>query len=99
MNGFLFGRQRGQDVPQGEPQESGAEALARAALDIQSITTSAIFAMLVSKGVITAKEAAAYMAEIAEVLARDVRHPQGAASGRKLERYGQALVAADDGAA
>jgi hypothetical protein len=94
MNSFLFGRQRGPDAPQ-EPQEPEAEAMAQAALDIQSVTTSAIFAVLVSKGVMSATEAAEYMADIAQVLARDVRHPQGAAAGRKLERYGKALVAAD----
>jgi hypothetical protein len=97
MNSFLFGRQRGQDVPQAEPQDSGAEALAQAALEIQSITTSAIFAVLVSKGVMTAAEAADYMADIGRVLARDVPYPHGATSGQKLERYGQALVAADRG--
>ncbi|HZG08956.1 MAG TPA: hypothetical protein VEZ70_08255 [Allosphingosinicella sp.] len=94
MNSFLFGRQRGQDAPQ-EAREIEADAMAQAALDIQSITTSAIFAMLVSKGVMSANEAAEYMADIAQVLARDVRHPQGAAAGQQLERYGNALVAAD----
>jgi hypothetical protein len=98
MNSFLFGRQRGQDIPQSEPRESEAEAIARAANEIQSITTSAIFALLVSKGVLTATEAADYMADIAQVLASDVRHPQGAKSGQELQRYGQALVAADQGA-
>jgi hypothetical protein len=94
MSSFLFGRQRGSDAPQGEAPDAGAAALAQAALDIQSITTSAIFAMLVSKGVMPAEEAAEYMAEIAQVLARDVQHPQGAAAGQKLARYGEALVAA-----
>ncbi len=90
--------QRGPDAPQAASRDPEPEAAAQAALDIQSITTSAIFAMLVSKGVMTATEAAQYMADIAQVLARDVRHPIGAASAQALERYGRALAAADRGA-
>jgi hypothetical protein len=52
--------------------------------------------MLVSKGVISAEEAAEYMAEIGLVLERDVEGPLGAEAGTMLRSYGRALAAAGD---
>jgi polyhydroxyalkanoate synthesis regulator phasin len=67
----------------------------QAMVEIQSITASAIFAILVSKGVMSAQEAAGYMADVAKVLERDVKSELGAKAGDMLGSYGKALVAAD----
>jgi hypothetical protein len=92
MSSFLFGRHQ---QPKKEEQDGAALDRATAALlETQSITSSAIFALLVVKGVLSAEEAADYMREIAAVLARDVPAPLGADAGRSLASYGQALVAA-----
>ena len=97
MSNFLFNRS---PAPATRPQEGPSPAtLAAATRDIarvQSITASAIFAMLVSKGVLSATEAAEYMGEIGRALERDVGAPVGADAGRMLASYGQALIA-DDG--
>ena len=96
MSGFLFGRHQQQSGAK-EDAAAAAAALERTAdalLEAQSITASAIFALLVSKGVLSAAEAADYMREIAAVLARDVPAPQGAAAGARLASYGEALSAA-----
>lgn len=77
-----------------EEQNEVANAL-NALIEIQSITASAIFAKLVSKGVLTADEAADYMGEIAQVLEIDVRAPAGASAANMLRSYGQALSAAE----
>jgi hypothetical protein len=75
-----------------DTQSELAAALASIA-EIQSITTSAIFASLVSKGVMTADEAAGHMAEIAGALEMDPS-PAGAAAARTLRSYGRALSVA-----
>lgn len=95
MNKFLFGRQsQSEKRHNGVPPAPDVSAALRGVIEVQSITTSAIFAMLVSKGVLSAEEAAGYMSEIAAVLARDVAAPAGAEAGAMLDRYSEALAAA-----
>jgi glycyl-tRNA synthetase alpha subunit len=95
MSGFLFGRHQQQSGPKEDTAAAAAlERAAAALLEAQSITASAIFALLVSKGVLSAAEAAGYMREIGEVLARDVPAPHGAEAGARLASYGEALSAA-----
>ena len=99
MSSFLFGRNHASERSR-EGAASGAggpdvAASLQAMVEIQSITTSAIFAILVSKGVMSAQEAAGYMADVAKVLERDVKSELGAKAGDMLGSYGKALVAAD----
>jgi hypothetical protein len=99
MSSFLFGRnsasERSRDGARERADGPDVEASLQAMVEIQSITASAIFAILVSKGVMSAGEAAAYMADVAKVLERDVKSEFGAKAGQMLGSYGQALVAAD----
>ncbi|HEY0011823.1 MAG TPA: hypothetical protein VGB79_03110 [Allosphingosinicella sp.] len=92
MSGFLFNRQ----PPAGKAQagEETARNL-RAVMEAQSVTASAIFAMLVSKGVLTGAEAADYMRELGEALARDIDSPLTAQAASTLSAYAEALRAAD----
>ena len=97
MSSFLFSRRA---TPEGRDQEPSPQPSPQLVPDgivqAQAITTSAIFAMLVSKGVLSAEEAASYMEEIGMVLTRDVEGPVGEAAGNLLRSYGQALIAADE---
>jgi hypothetical protein len=106
MSSFLFGRQpassrthNGAALPVkgggGSPGQPDLPDVVRAAIEAQSITASAIFAMLVSKGVLSAVEAADYMREIGDALRRDVAGPAGDLAGRTLGTYGEALAAAE----
>ena len=74
----------------GEEVRDALNALAR----IQAITASAVFATLVSKGVLTADEAATHMREIAGALEVDVSSPLAAGVADMLRSYGRALSAA-----
>ena len=97
MNSFLFNRRAAAEETKpvdAAPPPASAEAL-RESGHIQAITASAIFAMLVSKGILTAEEAAEYMDEIGRVIERDIAGPIGATAGDMLRSYGRALVAAD----
>jgi hypothetical protein len=94
MSGFLFTRRAA-------PEENVAPAPAKAevptgAAQVHAITASAIFAMLVSKGILSAGEAAEYMEEIGLVLERDVEGSLGAEAGTMLRSYGRALAAAGE---
>ena len=104
MSNFFFNRQptqtRSRDdllgggrTDNGRPDEAMPDTL-RAVVEAQSITDSAIFAMLVSKGILPADEAAEYMREIGAVLGRDVAAPAGPLAGQMLASYGEALIAA-----
>jgi hypothetical protein len=95
MSRFFFDR-RPASEPLAEPTPPPTldDRALKAVLDVQSITASAIFAMLVGKGVLTAAEAAAHMAEIAEALELDVRSPQAAHAAETLRSYAGALSAA-----
>jgi hypothetical protein len=96
MSGFLFNRRATtEEIPAPAPPAPRAE-VATGAAQVQAITASAIFAMLVSKGIISAEEAAEYMSEIGLVLERDVEGPLGAEAGTLLRSYGRALVAAGE---
>ena len=105
MSNFFFSRQptirSRDDAPTGArthnglAPEPGLPETLRAVVEAQSITASAIFAMLVSKGLVSAEEAADYMREIGAVLRRDVAAPAGPLAGGMLASYGQALIAAD----
>jgi hypothetical protein len=99
MSGFLFNRRATSPVREPEappaPTVQSAPAIDRGLVQAQAITASAIFAMLVSKGVLTAEEAADYMNEISFVLERDVEGETGAEAGNMLRSYGRALIAAD----
>lgn len=90
MSGFLFSRNQSPDRKAAED----SARMTRAIVEAQSITASAIFALLVSKGVLTAAEAADYMGEIGATLARDVGGDVGAEAGGLLAAYGDALRAA-----
>lgn len=97
MNRFFFSRSPASDTAEEArlpPQQATQEAL-KALVEVQSITASAIFAALVSKGVLTSREAADYMGEIAEALEIDVAAPVGSAAARMLRSYGYALTAAE----
>ena len=99
MSSFLFGRNSASERSRDGARERGGDPEVAAALqamvEVQSITASAIFAILVSKGVLSAEEAAGYMADVAKVLERDVKSELGAKAGKMLGSYGEALVAAD----
>ena len=97
MSGFLFGRQQAQEKSDGAAglTRNDLDRAVKAAVDAQSITTSAIFALLVSKGVLSAREAADYMREIGSVLRREIEAPLGREAGEALNAYGDALVQAD----
>lgn len=94
MSGFLFNRHQSPEKVDQGPTKEELDRAVRAALDAQSITTSAIFALLVSKGILSAGEAAAYMQEIGAALRRDVAAPLGETAGDVLDAYGDALVRA-----
>lgn len=90
MSGFLFRRR---PAPSETPAAlEDCRSASAAILKVQAITASAIFALLVSKGVVSADEAADYMKEIGSAWARDVGGEIGANAGLMLESYGQALV-------
>lgn len=95
MSGFLFNRPAARDKS-GDPPPSKSEVdqAVKAVLDAQSITASAIFALLVSKGVLSAGEAAEYMRDIGEALGRDVEGPLGTRAGESIRAYGEALARA-----
>ena len=104
MSSFFFGRQpassrthNGASSPPsgGDSAEPALPDVVRATIEAQSITASAIFAMLVSKGVLSAAEAADYMREIGDALRRDVAGSAGELAGRTLGAYGEALAAAE----
>ena len=101
MTSFFFGRQpttsKTHNGVGATPPASGGAVPdpVRGAIEAQSITASAIFAMLVSKGVLSAGEAGEYMREIGEALRRDVAGSAGEIAGRTLDAYGAALAAAD----
>jgi hypothetical protein len=99
MSSFLFGRNSASERSRDGARERGGEpdvaAALKAMVEVQSITASAIFAILVSKGVLTAEEAATYMADVARVLERDVKSDIGAKAGAMLGSYGEALAAAE----
>ncbi|TFI60151.1 hypothetical protein E2493_00075 [Sphingomonas parva] len=102
MSSFLFGRQSASSRTNGAAATASSAERApalpesvRAAIEVQSITASAIFAMLVSKGVLSATEAADYMREIGDALRRDVSGAAGDLAGRTLGAYGEALAAAE----
>ena len=97
MSSYLFSRQPASSrILQGSTARPDTElpGALRGIVEIQSITASAIFAMLVSKGVLSADEAAGYMREIGAALAADVRTPAGELAGKMLHAYGDALAAA-----
>jgi hypothetical protein len=104
MSNFFFGRQQtssrsreaapGARTHNGTAPEPALSETLRAVVEAQSITASAIFAMLVSKGVLSAEEAADYMREIGAALHRDVAAPAGPVAGSVLASYGEALIAA-----
>ena len=96
MSRFFFDRRPGSEPLAAPPApEPRAEAGAlKALVQVQSITASAIFAILVSKGVLSADEAAAHMAELAEALELDVKSAHAADAAEMLRSYGSALSAA-----
>lgn len=95
MSRFFFDRR-----PASEPLADTAPAprtddrAVKAMMEVQSITASAIFAVLVDKGVLTASEAAAHMSAIAEALEFDVRSAHAAHAADTLRSYAGALSAA-----
>ena len=105
MSNFFFNRQpmtrsrddapAGSRTHNGQPPEQVLSATLRAVVEAQSITASAIFAMLVSKGILSSEEAADYMREIGAALRRDVAAPAGPLAAGMLASYGEALIAAD----
>jgi hypothetical protein len=92
MSGFLFNRQPAAAKAQADQD---TQRHLRATMEAQSVTASAIFALLVSKGVLTGAEAADYMRELGQALARDIDSPLAAEAGETLATYAEALRAAD----
>jgi hypothetical protein len=97
MSGFLFNRRTSQEDTKVAPAAPApdTERLLKDAGQVQAITAAAIFATLVSKGILSAEEAAELMTEIGEVIHRDVGGKLGASAGDTLRSYGSALLAAD----
>jgi hypothetical protein len=96
MSGFLFSRRAASEENAAPAPVAPKAEVPKGAAQVQAITASAIFAMLVSKGILSADEAAEYMAEIGLVLERDVEGPLGAEAGTMLRSYGRALAAAGE---
>jgi glycyl-tRNA synthetase alpha subunit len=96
MSGFLFNRRSASEENAAPAPVMPKTEVLTGAAQVQAITASAIFALLVSKGVISADEAAEYMAEIGLALQRDVEGPLGAEAGAMLRSYGKALAAAGE---
>jgi hypothetical protein len=97
MSSFFFNRRPAAEeskIVKPKPPGPSGEALKESG-QVQAVTASAIFAMLVSKGILSAEEAACYMEEIGRVIERDIPGPTGTAAGDMLRSYGRALVAAD----
>lgn len=95
MSRFFFDRRPASEpLADTFPATRTDDRAVKAVMEVQSITASAIFAVLVSKGVLTAAEAAAYMAEIAGALEFDVRSPHAAHAADTLRSYAGALSAA-----
>jgi len=95
MTGFLFNRQQKDKCGAPSPSRQEMDQAVQAVLDAQSITASAIFALLVSKGVLSAGEAGQYMRDIGQVLGRDVRGPLGKRAGASMRAFGDALIEAE----
>lgn len=95
MSGFLFTRRTSQDDPAPPPPAPDTDRLLKETGQAQAITAAAIFAALVSKGILSPREAAELMSEIGEAIERDVGGGIGASAGDTLRSYGQALLAAD----
>jgi glycyl-tRNA synthetase alpha subunit len=96
MSGLFFNRRAASEENAAPATVAPKAEVPTAAAQVQAITASAIFALLVSKGVISAEEAADYMAEIGLALQRDVEGPLGAEAGAMLRSYGRALAAAGE---
>ena len=96
MSGLFFNRRAASEEDTAPAPAKPKAELSSGAGQVQAITASAIFALLVSKGVISAGEAADYMAEIGLALERDVEGPLGAEAGTMLRSYGRALAAAGE---
>jgi hypothetical protein len=96
MSGFLFNRRAASEEMPAPAAAAPERQNSSGAAQVHAITASAIFAMLVSKGILSADEAAEYMAEIGLVLERDVEGPLGAEAGTMLQSYGRALAAAGE---
>jgi hypothetical protein len=96
MSRFFFDRKPAEPFsePAPPPKPRTDESAVKALMEVQSITASAIFAMLVGKGVLTAAEAAEHMAEIADALELDVRSPHAIHAAETLRSYAGALSAA-----
>lgn len=103
MSRFLFGRssESENDVENGvrrvAPPPAAAPAPSadtRALVDLHAITTSAIFAALVSRNVMTPHEASECMTEIAGAIDADVGAPVGPDASAMLRAYAGALRAA-----
>lgn len=97
MSGFLFNRRTPQEDMKAAPAAPAAantEQLLKDSGQVQAITAAAIFATLVSKGILSAEEAAELMSQVAEVVQREVGGGLGASAGDTLRSYGSALLAA-----
>ena len=97
MSSFLFSRSTppaNEKVAAPVTKEDLA-SLSTAIAEAQAITSSAIFALLVSKGILSAKEASEYMVGIGDALSRDVEPPVGVAVANVLRSYAAALNQAD----
>ena len=98
MSGFLFTRRTSQDDPAPPPPAPPApdtDRLLKEAGRAQAITAAGIFAALVSKGILSPREAAELMSEIGDAIERDVGGGLGNSAGDTLRSYGRALLAAD----
>ena len=96
MSGFLFSRRASADSPSPAPTAPPpTDQLLSDSGQAQAITAAAIFAALVSKGIVSAEEAAQLMGEIGMAIEQEVGGALAASANRTLDQYGQALLSAD----
>ena len=96
MSGFIFSRRTPEAATPAPAAAPQTDQLSKDAGQAQSITAAAIFAALVSKGILSAAEAAQLMREIGMAIEQEVGGELAASASRTLDQYGQALLAADE---
>lgn len=96
MSGFIFSRRTSETSDPAPAPAPRNDQLLKDAGQAQSITAAAIFAALVSKGILSAAEAAQLMRELGMAIEQEVGGELAASANRTLDQYGQALLAADE---
>lgn len=94
MSAFQFSRRASANHTVAKPAAPGTDQLLKDAGQAQAITTAAICATLVNKGILSADEGAGLMSQIAGAIERNVGGPLGRSAGNTLRSYSQALSTA-----